>query len=154
MAGLARQLIDRPEGFSMEFAPTAETDLDEYCRTPSATPVLSPGEETQLAYRIEEGDSEARERLVRANLRLVVDTAPRHVGKGLALLRVLQEGTHGLLLAVEAFDPRSGVGFTEHATFWIEEAINRAVAAGDRSGNTCHPLAFRNQPARCRTSAN
>jgi RNA polymerase primary sigma factor len=90
----------------------------------------SPDEEEVLGLRIEEGDSEAREQLIRANLRLVVQAARRHEGQGLPLVRLLQEGTHGLLVAVEAWDPRSGDAFSESANHWIEEANQGAVAAG------------------------
>ena len=119
----------------MEFAPTDETDLDEFCRTALAAPVLAPDEEIQLGHRIEEGDSEAREHLVHANLRLVAEAACRHAGEGMTLLRLLQEGTHGLLLAVEAFDPRSSAPFMETANHWIGQTIQRAVPSGEREGN-------------------
>jgi RNA polymerase primary sigma factor len=118
----------------MEFAPTDEADLDEYCRTTMATPPLAPDEEKELGRLIEAGDSEARERLVRANLRLVVEAARRHAGEGLALRRLLQAGTEGLLHAVEAFDPRGSGPFAEHASQWIEQAIQHAVFSGERAG--------------------
>src|SRR5260370_13464692 len=91
----------------MEFAPADETQLDDYFREVAETPVLAPDEEIQLALRIEDGDPEAREHLVRANLRLVVDNARANTGKGLSLLKLLEEGTHALLVAVHAFDPRT-----------------------------------------------
>jgi RNA polymerase primary sigma factor len=116
----------------MEFSPTDETDLDEYCRTAFEMAELSRDEEVVLALRIEEGDPDARERLVLANLRLVVQAARRHGGQGLTLLRLVQEGTEGLLHAVEAFDPRSGASFGELANQWIEQQIQSAASSGER----------------------
>jgi RNA polymerase primary sigma factor len=113
----------------MEFSPTDESQLDDYFREVAATPVLTPDEETQLALAIEDGNSDAREHLVRANLRLVVDKARANTGKGLSLLKLIEEGTHGLLLAVEAFDPRTGSRFAEEANRWIEQRIQNALDA-------------------------
>jgi RNA polymerase primary sigma factor len=110
----------------VEFAPADESDLDAWCRAAMGAPVLAPDEETQLAYWIEAGDPASRDHLVRANLRLVVEAARRHAGEGAMLLRHLQAGTHGLLLAVEGFDPTSGERFAEHASGWIEQAIQQA----------------------------
>lgn len=107
----------------MDFAPTDATDLDVWCAAAMAAPVLAPADEKVLAYRVEEGDSDARERLVRANLRLVVEAARRHAADGSTSLRLLQTGTHGLLLAVEAFDPTSGERFAELASGIIEQAM-------------------------------
>lgn len=107
----------------MDFAPTDESDVDTWCRTAMAAPVLTPDDETQLARLIQEGDPEACDRLVRANLRLVVEAARRHAGDGSTLLRFLQAGTEGLLLAVEAFDPASGDRFAENAGRYIERAM-------------------------------
>jgi DNA-directed RNA polymerase sigma subunit (sigma70/sigma32) len=124
----------------MEFSPTDEAGLDEYCRTAFEMAELSPDEEKVLALGIEEGDPEARERFVLANLRLVVQAARRHGGQGLTLLRLVQEGTEGLLHAVEAFDPRSGAAFGVLANQWIEEAMQRARSSGECAGNRSHDL--------------
>jgi RNA polymerase primary sigma factor len=107
----------------MDFAPADERGVDSWCRTAMATPALTPDEETQLGQLTEMGDAEARERLVRANLRLAIDAARRHAADGAALVRLLQAGTHGLLLAVEAYDPASGEDFTSHASHWIGQTI-------------------------------
>jgi RNA polymerase primary sigma factor len=105
--------------------------VDEFCRTAMATSALTADQEALLARSVEMGDTEARERLIRANLRVVVEAARRHEGEGVPLLRLLQAGTEGLLHAVEAFDPRSGGGFGEHANQWIEQAIQRALTSGE-----------------------
>jgi RNA polymerase primary sigma factor len=107
----------------VEFAPDDERDVEAWCRTAMAAPALMPDEEARLAYRVEMGDSEARERLVRANLRLVVETARRHTSEEATLLRLLQAGTEGLLYAVEAFDPASGDRFTDYAGGCIEQQL-------------------------------
>jgi RNA polymerase primary sigma factor len=114
----------------MDFAPADETDVDTWCRAAMAPPALAPVEEQVLAFRVEEGDAEARERLIRASLRLVVEAARRHASGGSAILALIQAGMEGLLCAVEAFDPRSGETFTEHASGWIEEAVQRARGIG------------------------
>ncbi len=110
----------------MEFTPTDESDVDPWCRTAMAAPALTLAEEAQLAQLIELGDSEVRDRLVRANLRLVVESARRHAGETSTLLPLLQAGTEGLLFAVEAFDPRSGRRFADDAAQFIEQAIQDA----------------------------
>jgi RNA polymerase primary sigma factor len=112
----------------VEFAPADENDVAAWCRAAMDAPVLAPDEEAQLAYRIEEGDPEARDRLVRANLRLVVEAVHRHAGDGSLLLPLLQAGTAGLLYAIEAFDPASGERFSDHAGRFVEQAIQRAIS--------------------------
>lgn len=90
--------------------------------------LLSAQEEIALAQRIEEGDVEARRELTNANLRLVVSIAKRYVGKGMAFLDLIQEGNLGLLKAVEKFDYTKGYKFSTYATWWIRQAITRAIA--------------------------
>jgi RNA polymerase primary sigma factor len=96
------------------------------------TPLLTAAEELRLACRIEKGDLAAKERMVEANLRLVVHVAKRfqRAGHGLTLADLIQEGTLGLVRAVEKFDPRMGYRFSTYATIWIRQAIGRAI--GDR----------------------
>ncbi|KOS24633.1 RNA polymerase sigma factor RpoD [Bacillus anthracis] len=90
--------------------------------------LLSAEEEIRLATRIEEGDEEAKRRLAEANLRIVVSIAKRYVGRGMLFLDLIQEGNMGLIKAVEKFDYRKGFKFSTYATWWIRQAITRAIA--------------------------
>ena len=90
--------------------------------------LLSAEEEIRLATRIEEGDEEAKRRLAEANLRLVVSIAKRYVSRGMLFLDLIQEGNMGLIKAVEKFDYRKGFKFSTYATWWIRQAITRAIA--------------------------
>ncbi|MBR6934142.1 MAG: sigma-70 family RNA polymerase sigma factor [Clostridia bacterium] len=99
-----------------------------YLREIGNIPLLSAEEERELAIRTEEGDQEARERLTEGNLRLVVSVAKHYMGKGMQLLDLIQEGNIGLLRAVNKFDYRKGYKFSTYATWWIRQAITRAIA--------------------------
>ena len=90
--------------------------------------LLSADEEVALALRIEQGDEEAKQELAEANLRLVVSIAKRYVGRGMQFLDLIQEGNMGLMKAVEKFDYRRGFKFSTYATWWIRQAITRAIA--------------------------
>ena len=90
--------------------------------------LLKPEDEPQLAKRIEEGDKEAKDTLINANLRLVVNIAKHYVGRGMAFLDLIQEGNLGLMKAVEKFDYHKGFKFSTYATWWIRQAITRAIA--------------------------
>jgi RNA polymerase primary sigma factor len=99
-----------------------------YLKEIGRVPLLTAQEEVELAKRIEQGDEEAKKRLAEANLRLVVSIAKRYVGRGMLFLDLIQEGNLGLLKAVEKFDYRKGYKFSTYATWWIRQAITRAIA--------------------------
>ncbi|CAM3441541.1 MULTISPECIES: RNA polymerase sigma factor RpoD [Brevibacillus] len=99
-----------------------------YLKEIGRVPLLSAEEEIKLALRIEQGDEEAKRRLAEANLRLVVSIAKRYVGRGMLFLDLIQEGNMGLIKAVEKFDYRKGFKFSTYATWWIRQAITRAIA--------------------------
>lgn len=99
-----------------------------YLKEIGKVPLLTAEEEVELAIRIENGDELAKDRLNEANLRLVVSIAKRYVGKGMQFLDLIQEGNLGLLKAVEKFDYRKGYKFSTYATWWIRQAITRAIA--------------------------
>src|SRR6202042_2368467 len=106
---------------------SVQSPLETYLREINETALLSADEEKQLARRIEDGDSEARDRMVRANLRLVVNIARSYTGKGLGLQDLIEEGNLGLLRAVEGFDPAMGTRFSTYASYWIKQSIKRAL---------------------------
>lgn len=99
-----------------------------YLKEIGRVPLLSAEEEIELAERIEQGDEEAKKRLCEANLRLVVSIAKKYVGRGMLFLDLIQEGNLGLTKAVEKFDHRKGFKFSTYATWWIRQAITRAIA--------------------------
>ena len=99
-----------------------------YLKEIGKVPLLTAEEEVDLAKRMEEGDEEARKHLAEANLRLVVSIAKRYVGRGMLFLDLIQEGNLGLIKAVEKFDYRKGFKFSTYATWWIRQAITRAIA--------------------------
>ena len=111
-----------PEGVSIE------DPVRMYLKEIGKVPLLSAEEEISLAQRMEEGDEEAKKRLAEANLRLVVSIAKRYVGRGMLFLDLIQEGNLGLIKAVEKFDYRKGYKFSTYATWWIRQAITRAIA--------------------------
>ncbi len=99
-----------------------------YLKEIGKVPLLSGDEEISLAKRMEEGDEYAKQKLCEANLRLVVSIAKRYVGRGMLFLDLIQEGNLGLIKAVEKFDWRKGYKFSTYATWWIRQAITRAIA--------------------------
>jgi RNA polymerase primary sigma factor len=104
-----------------------QTPLETYLREINETALLSARDEQQLAQAIGEGDNRARDRMVRANLRLVVNIARGYTGKGLSLQDLIEEGNLGLLRAVEGFDPAMGTRFSTYASYWIKQSIKRAL---------------------------
>lgn len=99
-----------------------------YLREIGKIPLLNSEEELELAKRVSAGDKDAKDKMAEANMRLVVSIAKRYVGRGLDLLDLIQEGNTGLLRAVEKFDPEKGFKFSTYATWWIRQAITRAIA--------------------------
>jgi RNA polymerase primary sigma factor len=113
---------------------TPETDaLDLFLRDIGAIALLRPDEEITLARRVACGDARAKQRMIEANLRLVVSIAKRYRGQGLPFLDLIQEGAFGLIRAVEKFDPDKGFRFSTYATWWIRQAIGRALANKSRT---------------------
>ena len=104
-----------------------QTPLETYLREINETALLTAADERELAVRVGEGDTAARDRMVRANLRLVVNIARGYTGKGLNLQDLIEEGNLGLLRAVEGFDPAMGTRFSTYASYWIKQSIKRAL---------------------------
>src|SRR5262245_17949199 len=121
------QVLRRP-------ARVAHSPFEAYLREINETPLLTAQEEHELACRVTDGDAEARDHLVRANLRLVVNLARVFAGKGLPLQDLIEEGNLGLLRAAEGFDPYMNVRFSTYAAFWIKQSMRRAVV------NTARPV--------------
>jgi RNA polymerase primary sigma factor len=114
--------ISVPEGISID------DPVRMYLKEIGKVPLLTAEEEIELAHKMENGDIEAKRRLAEANLRLVVSIAKRYVGRGMQFLDLIQEGNLGLIKAVEKFDYRRGFKFSTYATWWIRQAITRAIA--------------------------
>ena len=114
--------ITVPEGISID------DPVRMYLKEIGRVPLLTAEEEIEIAQRMEQGDEEAKKKLAEANLRLVVSIAKRYVGRGMLFLDLIQEGNLGLIKAVEKFDYRKGYKFSTYATWWIRQAITRAIA--------------------------
>ena len=119
--------ITIPEGIALD------DPVRMYLKEIGRVPLLSAEEEIELAKRAKEGEELAKRRLAEANLRLVVSIAKRYVGRGMLFLDLIQEGNLGLIKAVEKFDHRKGFKFSTYATWWIRQAITRAIADQDRT---------------------
>ena len=111
-----------PEGISID------DPVRMYLKEIGKVPLLTAEEEIEIAKRLEQGDESAKQKLAEANLRLVVSIAKRYVGRGMLFLDLIQEGNLGLIKAVEKFDYRKGFKFSTYATWWIRQAITRAIA--------------------------
>jgi len=126
----------KEEAKGSEFSTIKMSDIEDfaddsvrmYLREIGRIPLLKPQEEVELAKRIARGDIVAKRKLAEANLRLVVSIAKKYIGRGLSLLDLIQEGNTGLLRAVEKFDHKRGYKFSTYATWWIRQAITRAIA--------------------------
>ena len=106
----------------------ADDSVRMYLREIGKIPLLSPEEESELANKIVKGNKKAKDKMVESNMRLVVSIAKRYVGRGLDFLDLIQEGNTGLMRAVEKFDPEKGFKFSTYATWWVRQAITRAIA--------------------------
>lgn len=104
-----------------------QSPLETYLREINETALLTAGEEKELSYQIAEGNGAARDRMIRANLRLVVNIARAYTSKGLPLQDLIEEGNLGLLRAVEGFDPEMNTRFSTYASYWIKQSIKRAL---------------------------
>lgn len=119
---------DQKDTKAGELKDISDDSVRMYLREIGQIPLLSTDEEIRLAKRIEAGDENAKRKLAEANLRLVVSIAKKYIGRGLSLLDLIQEGNTGLLRAVEKFDFHKGFKFSTYATWWIRQAITRAIA--------------------------
>lgn len=123
---------EKKENSSAEIAVPKGVSIDDpvrmYLKEIGKIPLLKPHEEVEYAKRMAEGDEYAKEKLIEANLRLVVSIAKRYVGRGMLFLDLIQEGNLGLIKAVEKFDYKKGYKFSTYATWWIRQAITRAIA--------------------------
>jgi RNA polymerase primary sigma factor len=136
-AGAAQAAEPQPEGRKkVEIDLTVEPSLDSlrlYLRSIGRVHLLTAEQEVQLARRIERGDMLAKQQMIEANLRLVVSIAKAYLGRGLTFLDLIQEGSMGLIRAVEKFDYRRGYKFSTYATWWIRQAVTRAIADKGRT---------------------
>lgn len=127
------------DGKEIEESPDISQEIESddilrmYLKEIGEIPLLTPQGEIELAKRIEMGDKAAKQRMIEANLRLVVSIAKKYIGQGLSLLDLIQEGNFGLIRAVEKFDYRLGNKFSTYASFWIKQAIARSLADSGRT---------------------
>ncbi|UNC92985.1 RNA polymerase sigma factor RpoD [Candidatus Contubernalis alkaliaceticus] len=126
--GLEKAEIDTNINLSVLEGVTVNDPVRMYLKEIGKVPLLTPSEEINLAQGMESGDEVAKRKLVEANLRLVVSIAKKYVGRGMQFLDLIQEGNLGLIKAVEKFDWRKGYKFSTYATWWIRQAITRAIA--------------------------
>src|ERR1700736_4289299 len=128
-ATLTRDLgTERAEPDEAEVGAALDDAVRAYCQESGRVKLLTKNDEVELAKLIEEGSAEARQKMIQANLRLVVSVPKKYVGRGLPLLDLIQEGNLGLMRAVEKFDHRRGFKFSTYATWWIRQAVGRAVS--------------------------
>ncbi|HUA47879.1 MAG TPA: RNA polymerase sigma factor RpoD [Solirubrobacteraceae bacterium] len=135
-AAAAEPRTDQSSSKKVEIDLTVEPSLDSlrlYLRSIGRVQLLTAEQEVTLARRIERGDMEAKQRMIEANLRLVVSIAKSYLGRGLTFLDLIQEGSMGLIRAVEKFDYRRGYKFSTYATWWIRQAVTRAIADKGRT---------------------
>jgi len=119
---------EKKESAEMNFHEVTSDSIRQYLIEIGTVPLLTAKEETMLAKKIRQGDQSAKRKLAEANLRLVVSICKKYIGRGLSFLDLIQEGNIGLFRAVEKFDPDRGFKFSTYATWWIRQAITRAIA--------------------------
>ena len=105
-----------------------DATLQSYLREINEVSLLTPDQEREIGTRVRAGDTQARDRMIKANLRLVVNIAKNYAGRGLPLLDLIEEGNLGLMRAVEGFDPAQGFRFSTYGSWWIKQAIKRSLA--------------------------
>ncbi|MGB1930081.1 MAG: sigma-70 family RNA polymerase sigma factor [Mariniblastus sp.] len=127
IAPIENELTDLKRAKTRKTSRSLQSPLETYLREINETNLLNADEEKELARAIAQGDVRARDRMVRANLRLVVNIARGYTGKGLGLQDLIEEGNLGLLRAVEGFDPDMGTRFSTYASYWIKQSIKRAL---------------------------
>jgi RNA polymerase primary sigma factor len=127
IAPIDNELTDLKRARTRKTSRSLQSPLETYLREINETNLLNADEEKELARAIAKGDVRARDRMVRANLRLVVNIARGYTGKGLGLQDLIEEGNLGLLRAVEGFDPDMGTRFSTYASYWIKQSIKRAL---------------------------
>ncbi len=127
------QMVHDPPSSGVAFTDPSLDSLGLHLRAIGKVPLLRADQEISLAKRVERGDLAARRQMIEANLRLVVSIAKRHVGSGVSLLDLIQEGSLGLIRAVEKFDYRLGFKFSTYATWWIKQAVTRSIADKGRA---------------------
>ena len=132
LADIEEENADEPDLSNIDLTVPDSVNIEDpvrmYLKEIGEVPLLTAEDEIELAKRMEEGDEEAKKRLAEANLRLVVSIAKRYVGRGMLFLDLIQEGNLGLIKAVEKFDYTKGFKFSTYATWWIRQAITRAIA--------------------------
>jgi len=125
----AKEKLEREIEILSKLGGAESTDpVRQYLREIGKVPLLTAEEEIELAKRYEKGEKSSKDKLIQANLRLVVSIAKKYIGRGLSLLDLIQEGNQGLIRAVEKYDWRKGFKFSTYATWWIRQAITRAIA--------------------------
>lgn len=133
LAGEQRESAAEEEQVSAEAGNTDQDTVRQYLQEIGSIPLLTPEQEQRLAKAYQEGDEEAGRRLAEANLRLVVNIAKRYTGHGMPFLDIIQEGNLGLMKAIEKFDHEKGYKLSTYATWWIRQAITRAIADQSRT---------------------
>src|SRR5690242_13426890 len=131
--GFFEEEVDEASEGDEDQRTAVDDSVKQYLKEIGMYPLLSAEQECRLAERIAEGDQQARQRLIEANLRLVVSIAKRYANQGLPLLDLIQEGNIGLMRATQKFDYKRGFRFSTYATWWIRQAISRAIAEHSRS---------------------
>ena len=132
LADIEEENAEEPDLANLDLTVSDSVNIEDpvrmYLKEIGKVPLLTAEDEVELAKRMEQGDEEAKKRLAEANLRLVVSIAKRYVGRGMLFLDLIQEGNLGLIKAVEKFDYNKGFKFSTYATWWIRQAITRAIA--------------------------